>query len=103
MKFANIKKESWGTELEEPSSPARVPSAVAIELSVEIVDSIGRLAALSGEYESLLHTADNKLPFSQHDWHLAWCNNLLMRSGTVRDELRICVIRDMALAGSCVA
>jgi CelD/BcsL family acetyltransferase involved in cellulose biosynthesis len=104
VKPASKRIQKWATEPEPASSPAISPSsAAATELSVEIVDSIERLAALSAEYETVLGTANNKLPFSLHDWHLAWCNNLLMVSGTVRDELRICVVRDMALAGACVA
>ncbi len=104
MESAGKKINSWGYE-PKPAPSARIlpPSAVATDLSVEIVDSIERLATLGLEYETVLGTAGNKLPFSLHDWHLAWCNNLLMVSGAVRDELRICVVRDMALAGTCVA
>ncbi|MGC1457947.1 MAG: GNAT family N-acetyltransferase [Steroidobacteraceae bacterium] len=102
MKLASKRIECWGTSLEPLANPGIAASGAATTtLSVEIVDSIERLAALGTEYETLLCTANNRLPFALHDWHLAWCNNLLMVSGGVRDELRICVVRDTA--GSCVA
>ncbi len=104
VKPANKKIESWGNGLAVTTDPGIAASgATTTDLSVEVVDNIERLAALGAEYESLLVSANNRLPFCLHDWHLAWCNNLLMASGKVRDELRICVVRDMALAGTCVA
>lgn len=83
------------------TAPSAVSGAAAIALRVEVVDSVARLAALSADYDRLNCLADIKLPFSLHDWHLAWCNHLMMASGNVRDEPRICVVRD--LAGQCVA
>lgn len=91
-----------GDELEPPADRGSAASSAAITaLSVEIVDNIERLASLGAEYNGLLEATDSRLPFSLHDWHMAWCNNLLMASGSVRDELRICIVRDHA--GACVA
>ena len=91
-----------GTELAAPAGLEMTePRPTSTALNVEIIESLDGLAALTAEYDRLLHVVDRKLPFCLHDWHVTWCNHLLMVSGAVRDELRIFVVRDAA--GTCVA
>jgi CelD/BcsL family acetyltransferase involved in cellulose biosynthesis len=78
-----------------------IKSGAAISLEVELVTSLQNLQALRADYDRLNRLALNTLPFALHDWHVTWCRHFLSFSGPIRDELRICVVRDGS--GTCVA
>ena len=65
-------------------------------LSVEVATSVEQLRALRPDYDALHKECANTLPFTLHDWHTAWWENLAKTEGKVRDSLRIHVARDHA-------
>ncbi|HEY2676966.1 MAG TPA: GNAT family N-acetyltransferase [Steroidobacteraceae bacterium] len=70
------------------------PEQGANDITVEIVDNIGDLVALQSDYELLLPLSGNKLPFSLHEWHVAWCNQFLEHGKYINTNPMICVARD---------
>jgi CelD/BcsL family acetyltransferase involved in cellulose biosynthesis len=87
--------------------PNRGPIARRVEaepvgpLTVDLITSFTQLEALRADYARLNRLAGNTFPFALHAWHLTWCKHFLSTSGLIRDELRICVVRDGS--GTCVA
>src|SRR3974390_1499201 len=71
-----------------------VKTGAASSLEVEVVTSLSQLQALRTDYDRLNRLALNTLPFALHDWHVTWCGHFLSLDGPIRDELRICVVRD---------
>jgi CelD/BcsL family acetyltransferase involved in cellulose biosynthesis len=69
-------------------------------VGVQVVTSRDGLSALRPDYERLNAIAHNGLPFLLHDWHLAWWEHFPNRSATIRDDLRVFVVRQQA--GACV-
>ena len=66
---------------------------------VTTVDGIaGRLRPC---YDHLQRVTGNPLPFSLHEWHLAWCQHFLNHDPRIREEPLFYVLRDPA--GTCVA
>jgi CelD/BcsL family acetyltransferase involved in cellulose biosynthesis len=76
------------------------PALETIDLNVEVVDTSAGLVALAADYDRLQRMTGNNLPFALHDWHVAWWNNFPQPNASVRDELRILVVRDHE--GECV-
>jgi CelD/BcsL family acetyltransferase involved in cellulose biosynthesis len=77
------------------------PTLDVTALRVEVVDTTAGLRALEADYDRLQRLTGNTLPFGLHEWHVAWWNNFPRPNASVRDELRIHVVRDHA--GECVA
>ncbi len=94
MRAASNRFGSDSVALDAPGGLLNAAVHFPVSLSVEVVDSMAGMLELGTDYEALNCAADNKLPFALHDWHVAWCNHFLLRSGAVRDELRICIVRD---------
>ena len=80
----------------------RVRSArTASDLSVEVVSNVGDLLARQADYASLLRATGNTLPFTLHEWHVAWCNQLCISRNAIRTQPLIHFARDSD--GRCVA
>jgi CelD/BcsL family acetyltransferase involved in cellulose biosynthesis len=71
------------------------------DLTVEVATTVGGLQALEADYERLLRTTGNVLPFALHEWHVAWCNEFLESSKRIRTQPMIHVARNTE--GRCVA
>ncbi len=69
-------------------------------LHVEVVDTAEGLLALAPDYAQLQEVTGNTLPFALHDWHVAWWTHFPKPTGSVRDDLRVYVVRDGS--GRCV-
>lgn len=82
----------WGRVRMTPPTP---------ELSVEVVTTVGGLQALAADYERLLRTTGNTLPFALHEWHVAWCNAFLESGKGIQTQPMIHVVRNTE--GRCVA
>jgi CelD/BcsL family acetyltransferase involved in cellulose biosynthesis len=63
-------------------------------LSVEVASNAEQLAALKGEYQQVLESSGNKLPFALHEWHLAWCEHFLESRLQLRSQRHFYVVRD---------
>jgi CelD/BcsL family acetyltransferase involved in cellulose biosynthesis len=99
--------ESQEETLKMLTSPVRLSNAQmgAVDtigpLTVDLITSVSELETLGADYDRLNRLVGNIFPFALHAWHLTWCKHFLSTSGPIRDELRICVVRDAS--GSCVA
>jgi CelD/BcsL family acetyltransferase involved in cellulose biosynthesis len=82
----------WGRVRWTPATP---------DLTVEVATTVGGLQALEADYERLLHTTGNKLPFALHEWHVAWCNEFLESGNGILTQPMIHVARNTE--GRCVA
>jgi CelD/BcsL family acetyltransferase involved in cellulose biosynthesis len=65
-------------------------------LSVEVVTTPERLAALAPDYDRLYRLANVGLPFQLHEWHVAWWNAFPSASLKIRDRLLVHVVRSAA-------
>jgi CelD/BcsL family acetyltransferase involved in cellulose biosynthesis len=79
-----------------PEGPSDTPFDSLGHPRVEVVTRVERLLDIRGDYERLTEATANTLPFSLHEWHVAWWNNLSASSADVRDTLMIHVVRDEA-------
>ncbi len=70
-------------------------------LTVEVATTAERLSELKPDYDRLHLACRNTVPFALHEWHAVWWDLLAKTAGSVRDELRIQVVRDHH--GDCVA
>jgi CelD/BcsL family acetyltransferase involved in cellulose biosynthesis len=70
-------------------------------VTVKTVTTVDGIAALRPCYEHLHGVTGNTLPFSLHEWHLAWCHHFLNRSPRIHDEPLFYVLHNSA--GACVA
>ncbi len=59
-----------------------------MSIALEPLDTLGP------DYAKLRRSSGNQLPFCLHEWHLAWCNNLLGTNGGVSETPMFYVIRD---------
>jgi CelD/BcsL family acetyltransferase involved in cellulose biosynthesis len=75
-------------------SPVATMLSPTASVSIDAVSTLEGIAALKPSYEHLLALTDNKLPFAQHDWHLAWCRHFLNCNPRVHDEPLFCVMRN---------
>jgi CelD/BcsL family acetyltransferase involved in cellulose biosynthesis len=82
----------WGRVRWTPATP---------DLTVEVETTVGGLQALEADYERLLHTTGNTLPFALHEWHVAWCNEFLESGKYILTQPMIHVARNTE--GRCVA
>jgi CelD/BcsL family acetyltransferase involved in cellulose biosynthesis len=81
---------------------SRVRSAQTTNgLSIEVATSVGELLARKADYDSLLRATGNTLPFTLHEWHVAWCNHLCISRSGIRTQPLIHFARDSD--GQCVA
>jgi CelD/BcsL family acetyltransferase involved in cellulose biosynthesis len=71
------------------------------DLTVEVATSLSALQALEPDYEHVLRSARNTLPFALHEWHMAWCRQFLETSRRIRTEPMIHAARNTE--GRCVA
>jgi CelD/BcsL family acetyltransferase involved in cellulose biosynthesis len=75
--------------------PSRVPATrLALGLSVEVVTTAEQLSALRSDYERVLLSSNNKLPFALHEWHVVWCDHFLESRLQLQTQPRFYVIRD---------
>jgi CelD/BcsL family acetyltransferase involved in cellulose biosynthesis len=88
------------TERQGGWGPVRLTPATP-ELSVEVVTTVRGLQALAADYELLLRTTGNTLPFALHEWHVAWCNEFLESGKRIQTQPMIHVARNAE--GRCVA
>lgn len=63
-------------------------------LRVEVVDSRDGLIELRSDWMSLELSSQVELPFQTWEWAVAWWTHLRSDSAGVRDQLRVCIIRD---------
>src|SRR3984957_14926456 len=56
------------------------------DLTVDVATTVGALQALESDYERLLRTIGNTLPFALHEWHVAWCNHFLESGRGIRTQ-----------------
>ena len=71
------------------------PSArVALGLSVEVITSREQLLTLRSDYEQILASSNNKLPFALHDWHVLWCDHFLESRLQLQSQPRFYIVRD---------
>jgi CelD/BcsL family acetyltransferase involved in cellulose biosynthesis len=70
-------------------------------LSIEVAANVGDLLARKADYENLLRATGNTLPFTLHEWHVAWCNHLCVSRNGIRTQPLIHFARDSG--GQCVA
>jgi CelD/BcsL family acetyltransferase involved in cellulose biosynthesis len=84
--------------LERASEPS---ASGARRITVEVATSSEQLSALKSEYDRLGAACGNTLPFALHEWHVAWWTHLAKTGGSVRDRLRVHLVRDDE--GRCVA
>jgi CelD/BcsL family acetyltransferase involved in cellulose biosynthesis len=70
-------------------------------VTVETVTTVDGIAALRPCYERLQRVTGNTLPFTLHEWHLAWCHHFLNRTSRIHDEPLFYLLHDSA--GACVA
>jgi hypothetical protein len=70
-------------------------------LSLRIVTESSGLATLRDDYERLLAATGNELPFSRHEWHVAWCRYFLDANPRIPARPRIYLFFDSAQ--QCVA
>jgi CelD/BcsL family acetyltransferase involved in cellulose biosynthesis len=78
------------TEIIAPGDP---PNATVTIAAVTTVDGI---ATLGPCYERLHRLTGNTLPFTLHEWHLAWCRHFLNCNPRIRDEPLFYVLHDSA-------
>ena len=50
------------------------------DMRVEVATSLSALQALQPDYEQVLRSIGNTLPFALHEWHVAWCRHFLESS-----------------------
>jgi CelD/BcsL family acetyltransferase involved in cellulose biosynthesis len=70
-------------------------------VSIEAVTTVEGVEALKTCHEHLHRATANTLPFSLHEWHLAWCHHFLNCNPRVHDRPLFYVLRNPA--GTCVA
>jgi CelD/BcsL family acetyltransferase involved in cellulose biosynthesis len=63
-------------------------------VSIEVVSNVSDLLAKKADYDSLLRATGNTLPFSLHEWHVAWCNQLCISRNTIQTQPLIHFARD---------
>jgi len=71
------------------------------DMRVEVATSLSALQALQPDYEQVLRSTGNTLPFALHEWHMAWCRHFLESSRRIRTEPMIHAAR--TAEGRCVA
>ncbi|MDP9010580.1 MAG: GNAT family N-acetyltransferase [Pseudomonadota bacterium] len=71
------------------------------DLTVEVATTVGALQALEADYEHLLRTTGNTLPFALHEWHVAWCKEFLESGKRIQTQPMIYAARNTE--GRCVA
>lgn len=71
------------------------------DMRVEVATSLSALQALEPDYEQVLRSTGNTLPFALHEWHMAWCRQFLESSRRIRTEPMIHAARNAE--GRCVA
>jgi CelD/BcsL family acetyltransferase involved in cellulose biosynthesis len=81
--------------------PGRIRDTPASGLDVEVATTVSALQALEADYEHLLRSTGNTLPFALHEWHMAWCNQFLESSPRIETRPMIHVAR--STEGRCVA
>jgi CelD/BcsL family acetyltransferase involved in cellulose biosynthesis len=69
-------------------------------MSIHILTNRDELSRARSDYQNLHARAGSGLPFTLHDWHLAWWDCLAQSSDRIADALRVHVIRDAE--GDCV-
>jgi CelD/BcsL family acetyltransferase involved in cellulose biosynthesis len=70
-------------------------------VAIESVTTVEGIAALRPCYDRLHRVTGNTLPFSLHEWHLAWCRHFLNCNPRIRDRPLFYVLRNAA--AECVA
>ncbi len=63
-------------------------------LSVEVATTAEEFSALQGDYEQILTSSGNKLPFALHAWHEVWCQHFLESRLQFQTQRRFYVLRD---------
>jgi CelD/BcsL family acetyltransferase involved in cellulose biosynthesis len=64
------------------------------ELRIQLITSFDDLLDLKAEWLALEARVGAELPFQTWEWAVAWWRHLREDSRAVRDELRVCVVRD---------
>jgi CelD/BcsL family acetyltransferase involved in cellulose biosynthesis len=67
---------------------------IARGLSVEVATTAEQFSALRGDYEQILRSSGNKLPFALHAWHEVWCDHFLESRLQLQTQRRFYVLRD---------
>jgi CelD/BcsL family acetyltransferase involved in cellulose biosynthesis len=63
-------------------------------LTVELATTAEQLAALKSDYQQVLQSSSNRLPFALHEWLLAWCDHFLESRLQLRSQRHFYVVRD---------
>jgi CelD/BcsL family acetyltransferase involved in cellulose biosynthesis len=77
--------------------------SVGSELQIQLVTSFEDLLELQSEWTALEARANVELPFQTWEWAVAWWQHLREDSRGVRDQLRVCVMRDTSNAVVAIA
>jgi CelD/BcsL family acetyltransferase involved in cellulose biosynthesis len=77
------------------------PAHATLGLSVALATTAEQLAALKDDYGQVLQASANKLPFSLHEWHMAWCEHFLESRSHLKTTRHFYAVRDAD--GRCVA
>jgi len=88
------------TSESEQQQTAAVSAESSMPLTVEVADSLAALESLRQDYEHLQRVTGNTLPFTSHEWHVAWCRQFLHIHQRIDTEMMIHVVR---ADGACVA
>jgi CelD/BcsL family acetyltransferase involved in cellulose biosynthesis len=81
--------------------PAKTAATFTAPLTVELFDDMAAIRALTPDYERLYQVTGNTLPYATQEWHLAWCEHLLIRAPHISQRPLFCVLRNGD--GTCIA
>jgi CelD/BcsL family acetyltransferase involved in cellulose biosynthesis len=71
------------------------------QVTLTTVTTLEGIASLGPCYERLRRVTGSTLPFTLHEWHLAWCRHFLNCNPRIRDRPLFFVLHDSA--GDCAA
>lgn len=71
----------------------REDSSYPSGLEIQVVTTREGLSSLKSDYDRLHEATGNVLPFTLHEWHLAWWDHFAQTSKRIRDSLFVHVVR----------
>jgi CelD/BcsL family acetyltransferase involved in cellulose biosynthesis len=71
----------------------REDSSYPSDLVIQVVTTREGLSSLKSDYDRLHEVTGNVLPFTLHEWHLAWWDHFAQTSKRIRDSLFVHVVR----------
>jgi CelD/BcsL family acetyltransferase involved in cellulose biosynthesis len=71
------------------------------KVTLQTVVHVEDIGALEADYARLCRVTGNNLPFSQHAWHLSWCQHILNCDPRIEEEPLFYILRDAR--NDCVA